>query len=207
MKTMFNAAAATGAAALLVFAGSAQAQTQAPQGFSLGGNVAGVCVLNGPQLVATSSVGRAVEARLKQLQQAVTAELTPEKTAIENEGKSIAAAAKAATTAAQQQPLQARAQTLDNRANAYQQKAQLRSAELQATSQKALQRINAEAVPVVRQVAAQKSCGVVLDSSAVIEANPAMDITPAVIAGLNAKIQTVAFERENLAAQAARPQQ
>lgn len=207
MKTIFNAAAAVGVSATLAFAGSAQAQAQAPQGFSLAGNVAGVCVLNGPQLVATSAVGKSVEARLKQLQQAVTSELTPEKTAIENEGKSLSAAAKAATTPAQQQPLQARAQTLDNRANAYQQKASLRSAELQATSQKALARINSEAVPVVRQVGAQRSCGVILDSSAVIEANPSMDITAAVIAGLNAKIQTFSFERENLAAQAARPQQ
>lgn len=206
MKIISVGGALLSAVASLAVAGGASAQS-APQGYSLTGQAPGVCVLNGRQLVGTSAVGKAVDARLKQLQQAVAAELTPEKNSIENEDKAISAAAKTATTAAQQQPLQARAQALSNRAGAYQQKAQIRSAEMAATEQKALARINNEAVPVVRQVAGQRNCGVIIEASAVVEANPALDITPAVVSGLDAKITTFDFQRENLAAQAARPAQ
>lgn len=198
MKTSFIGAAALGAAALFALAGSAQAQ-----GYGLSGSAAGVCVLNGNQLVATSAVGKAVDARLKQLQAQVTSELTPEKTSIENDIKALQTAYAAATTAAARQPLQAREQALNTRANTYQQKVSQRQAEMQATTQKALQRISTEANPLIRQVGSQRACGVILDSGSVIDANPAMDITTAAVAALDAKITTFTFNRETVAAQAA----
>jgi outer membrane protein len=52
--------------------------------------------------------------------------------------------------------------------------------------------------PVVRQVFAQRSCSVLLDGNALVYPAPAMDITSAVIAGLNAKVQTFSFDREHI---------
>lgn len=208
MKSISFGAVALGAAATLALASGANAQAQgAPQGYSLSANAPGICIVDTAEVIATSAVGKAVAARMNQLTTQVNSELNPEKTALDNERKSIDAAAKAATTQAQIQPLQQRQQAWTNRANALQQKAVLREAELRATEQKAVNRISTEAVPVLRQVAAQRSCAVLINSAAVVEANPSMDITAGVIAGLNAKIQTFAFERENLAAQAARPAQ
>jgi outer membrane protein len=39
---------------------------------------------------------------------------------------------------------------------------------------------------------------VIVSSDALIVGNPAMDVTESVIAGVNAKIQTITFDREHL---------
>jgi outer membrane protein len=52
--------------------------------------------------------------------------------------------------------------------------------------------------PLIRQAYQQKNCSVLLQRSAIVIANPAMDITPQVVAALNAKITTFAFDRERL---------
>ena len=205
MTTKLFSAVALGAVA--AFALTAPASAQSGGNFGLTGAAPGVCLINSGVLISQSAVGKAVDARLKQLAAAVSSELSPEKTAIENEDKSLTAAAKAATTAAQQQPLQQRAQALGNRVNNYQQKASQREAELRATRDKALSRIGTEAQPVIRQVANTKACGVVLDTQGVLDANASADITAGVVTALNARISTFTFERENLAAQAGRPAQ
>jgi outer membrane protein len=52
--------------------------------------------------------------------------------------------------------------------------------------------------PLIYQVYQQKGCSVLLQRTAVVIANPAMDLTPQVIAALNAKITQFAFDRERL---------
>ncbi|MND06344.1 Outer membrane protein (OmpH-like) [compost metagenome] len=56
---------------------------------------------------------------------------------------------------------------------------------------------------MIKAAYVQRACSVLLERDAVMLANPAMDITDAVIAGLNARIKTFAFDRERLDAQPA----
>src|SRR5205085_7224714 len=70
--------------------------------------------------------------------------------------------------------------------------------ELQATEQKALNRIGTEMDPLVRTAYQQKGCSLLVNRQAVVIGNPAMDITPAVVTALNAKITQFAFDRERL---------
>lgn len=191
-----TAAAAAGALAL---SGSALAQTAAPaapaSGAIPGGPaINGVCVINIENAIGASTVGKYVGTRMQQLVGQVKAELSGEQTAIETEGKTL----EASRATLDQNALEQRAAALQVRYNAYQRKAQLRDRELSATEQKAISRIGQEMDPVVRVVYQQKNCGLLLQSNAVVFANPAMDITPQVVAGLNGKITQFAFDREHL---------
>ena len=176
-------AAAPAAAAAAPAAGS-----NAPLG---GPVIPGVCIFSNAQLVQQSAVGRAVLARLQQLQQAVRTELQPEQTAIQNEARAVQALPAGAARTQREQALATRAQ-------AYQQRATIRGRELELTEQKALGRIATEAEPVVRQVYTQRNCGLLLDRNAVFGGNQQMDVTQAVMTALNARIQTFSFERERL---------
>ena len=201
MKNILMGATVLGAASLLlVSSGSAQTSD-----YGLTGNIPGMCVVSSGSLLEDSSVGKAIDARLKVLVGQVRAELQSEGTAIETERNAIETAAKSATTPAAQAPLQKRAQALQQRFDAYQQKTQLREAEMRQTSNKALAKVSEAARPLIRVVGNQKNCGVVLDNSAVADANPSMDITAAVVTQLNAKLPTMTFERERITPSATTP--
>jgi outer membrane protein len=206
MKINLFTAAALGAVTALSFAQAAGAQAAQPPVFGLTASAAGVCVVSSAALLGDSSVGTSIENRMKQLVSAVNAEVSTEQTAIETEKKSIEAAAKAATTPAQQGPLQTRAQALQTRFDNLQRKAQQRDAELRQTQAKAVGRVGDAARPLIRSVANSKNCGLVLDSNSVADANPAMDITSAVVQQLNSNLPSITFDREHLDTPAAAPQ-
>jgi Skp family chaperone for outer membrane proteins len=182
--------------AALAGAGAASAQAQpaaaARPAPSLSGNVAGVCFHNQAQVIQTSAVGRAVQTRLQQLIQQTEGELTPQRNALRTEAQTL--------NAAKPQPNDPRIAAHQQKTQTFLTLAQQRERELQATEQKVIQRINTESEPVILQVAQQKQCGVVLSRNAAVLINNANDITPQVIAALNAKITTFSFNRETLAA-------
>lgn len=166
---------------------------------SPGPAIAGVCVLDEQRAVLQSSAGRAYAARMQQLGQVVDAELRPQRTIIETEANTLNTQQASLTPEVRQQ----RAQALQTRANGYQQLAQTRQAELGATQEKQLRRIAAEMQPVVSQVYVQRTCGLLIDKAGVVYNNPVMEITDAVIAGLNARLPTLTFDRERAPAAAA----
>ena len=51
---------------------------------------------------------------------------------------------------------------------------------------------------MIRASYQQARCSLLIQRDAVVLANPAMDITPSVITGLNAKITQFSFDRERL---------
>lgn len=154
----------------------------------------GVCILDNQRAIGTSSVGRAVQTRLQQLGQQVSAELQPQQTALQTEESAIRTAAQAAGNTPNP-ALQTRYQTFQQRVTAYDQLVRTRQAEMQATEQQQLQRIAVELQPVVNQVYGQRGCGILIERGSIVAANPAMDITDGVVQGLNARIQTLTFER------------
>lgn len=207
MSTYKTAFATAGAAALLAFASAAAAQAPAAPAaarpatpaaaapaMTHGPAIPGVCVVNGERILVESAVGKAVAARLQQLSNVVRAELTAEQDALVKDAQAFQTAR--ATLA--QDAIDKRDADLQVRNNALQRKAEQRQRELQATQQKAFGRITTELEPVEIQVYQQRQCSMLLAAEAVMASNPAMDITPVVITALNARIQTLTFERERL---------
>ncbi|KQV57150.1 MULTISPECIES: OmpH family outer membrane protein [unclassified Caulobacter] len=194
----FLSAAASSVVALAI-ASSASAQTAAPAApaapaVTHGSVLPGVCIFSYQRAVGQSQVGKAVNARLGTIAQQVNAELSGERTALENESKALDA--KKATTA--QDALEQQAATLQAKANAWQRKGQLRQKEVEVTEQKALARVSQELDTPIKQVYQAQKCSLLLDRESVMLANPAMDITDAVVAALDARIKTLTFDRERL---------
>ena len=205
MKTTATAAAAIALAALAHGAADAQARAaarptaaapaSAPQSLPQGPAIPGLCVVSQERAVAASFAGRAASERLRQLNAQVTAELKPEQDAIEAEAKTFQAQQAALTPEQRQQ----RGTALQARASAYEQKAQLRQREMQATQQKALQRIGTELNPVLQSLYGARGCSLLLSTeSAVLASNTGFDLTDAAIAQLNARLPSISFDRERL---------
>lgn len=180
-------------AALAQAAKPAPAPAAAPA-VTHGPAVPGVCVLSIEGAIGASSVGKYVSTRMEQIITQVNSELNGEKTSIDNEAKTL----DGQRTTLDATALEQRAAALQVRANGLQRKASLRDREVQATQQKALARVGQELDPIIRQVYQQRQCSLLVSRDALVIANPAMDITPAVITGLNAKIVQFAFDRERL---------
>lgn len=198
---------ACAAAVALTAASGAFAQAAAPAAAAApamthGPALPGVCVVSIENAIGASTVGKYVDSRIQQIVAQVNAELNGEKTAIDTDAKALDA--RRATL--DQNSLEQQAAALQVRANALQRKAQLRDREVQATEQKAVGRIGQEMEPLIRQVYQQKQCSLLLQRTAVVIANPAMDITPLVITALNGKITQFAFDRERLDQQTGAPQ-
>ena len=184
---------AASATAAFFFASSAMAQTApAAAAVTHGAAIPGICYLSTQEALGTSTVGRHVNTRMQQLIQAVNTELQPEQTAIETEARNLQSPSLDAAAR------QTRGTALQTRLNNFQTRADQRQRELEATQQKALARVLQEMDPIAKQQYQSRRCALLLDRQGVMLGNPAMDLTPAVIQGLNARIQTFAFERERL---------
>jgi outer membrane protein len=190
---------AAGASAIAALAAATAAFAQAPAAApppSHGAPIAGVCVVDLDQVVATSTVGKYVQQRLQQIQQQANAEVNGENTQIQNDARAL----DAQRATLDQTTFEQRGTAIQVRANALQRKVQQRERELQVTEQRAVARVLQESEPPLRQAYQQKGCSLLLNHQAVLGAffNPAMDITPQVVTALNAKITQFAFERERL---------
>jgi outer membrane protein len=182
-------------------AGSAAAQTPAAKAASTpapaiaqGPAIPGVCILSVDQAIAQSTVGQYVKTRLQQLAQVVSAELQPEDAKLTADAKDFQA--KAATLDATSR--QTQGQALQTRATAFQQKYELRQREMQATQEKAINRVAQELDPIAQQIYQQRRCSILMNRQSILIANPDMDLTAAAVSGLNAKIQQFPFDREHL---------
>ena len=187
---------AIGAFALAsLVASTAVAQTQGPQ--NPGPNIPGVCVYFNQRLLATSTAGQAVQARMEQLATEVQGELSPYATTIQNEITSLQQGGQAADPdGARRTALQARiqeAQTLE----------QTRQDELRYTLSEQRRLISAAVEPILVAVYQERGCGILIDRESVFILNPAMDVTDVVIERLNSQLPTLSFNRLPVPAQAA----
>jgi outer membrane protein len=203
MTTSKSAAAFAGVLAIAAFApmvAQAQAQASPPTGPA----IPGMCILSQEALVFTSTVGKFVATRLTQLNQAAQAEVNSQTTALQADEKAF----EAARSGLSGDQLQQRGAALQARERDLERTVQVRREEMNQTAQKAQKRILTEAQPIFQSAVREHNCSVVLSGTDVLVAETAMDITPTVIAGLNAKITQFEFEREHLdQAAAAAPSQ
>jgi Skp family chaperone for outer membrane proteins len=158
--------------------------------------ITGYCVFSLNEVIGGSKVGQAVVARLKVLGSQVNAELEPEATSIQTDERALESQQASLDAAT----LQARRANLELRISNFQKREQLRQQEIQATQQKQFGVIVKELDPIVRDVYQQRNCALLVDADqgGVRILNPAMDLSPQFVAGLDAKIQTLTFDREHL---------
>ncbi len=157
--------------------------------------IPGICMFSEERAVSGSKAGQAANARMVQLRAQVQAELAPEGTSLQTDVRAFQASRGTATAS----DIETKGKALQARVEAFQQKDQLRNQELQATGEKALQRIRTELDPVVRNVYQARNCSLLLNADqAVFGANPAMDITTAVATQLDTKVPTITFDREHI---------
>ncbi|WP_296598259.1 OmpH family outer membrane protein [Phenylobacterium sp.] len=207
----FKTFAVAGSALALALSGAAPAFAQQPAAaapapaaaaaapaVTHGPPVPGLCIVSVENAIGASTVGKYVNTRLQQLVAQVNAELNAEKTALDNDAKAL----DGQRATLDQNTFEQRAAALQVRGNALQRKAQLRDQEIQATEQKAINRVGVEMEPLIRQAYQQKQCSILINRNSIILGNPAADITPAVVTALNAKITQFAFDRERLDQQA-----
>lgn len=187
---------AIGAVALAAFtATAASAQTAGPQ--NPGPAIPGVCVYFNQRLLAQSTVGQAVQARMEQLAQEVRGELQPYATSIQTEMTALQQGQ--ATIPADQ--MQQRRQALQQRLQEAQQLEQTRDGELRYTLSEQRRLISAAVEPILVQVYQERGCGIMIDRESVFIMNPAMDVTDLVIQRLNTSLPTLSFNRLPVPAQ------
>jgi len=186
------------ASLLVVSAGAGVAQTAetAPLG---GPALPGICLLSQQAVLTNAKVGAAATARLKQIADQVQAEINAARTPLLAEAQTL----KAQGASLKPADLQAREQSLASRAQALEQTVAQRQREIEATRRKALDRVANEAQPVIAAAYKARGCGLLFDRNVVLGGNMSVDLTPAVVQGLDAKITTITFEREILPTQAA----
>jgi Skp family chaperone for outer membrane proteins len=196
MMTRKSGAAFAGALAIAALAPMVTyAQAAAPAASPpTGPAIPGMCVLSQEAVVFTSTVGKYVATRLQQLNSTAQAELTASASALQADGKAFDAARSGLSQEQQQQ----RGSALQARATELERTAQIRREELSQTAQKAQARILQEASPIFQQAVRSHNCSIVMSGTGVLVAETTMDITPTVIAGLNAKITQFTFDREHL---------
>jgi outer membrane protein len=196
MMTKKSGAAFAGVLAIAVLTPMmTQAQGAAPAAAPpTGPAIPGMCVLSQEAVVFTSTVGKYVATRLQQLNSAAQAEITSDTTTLQADEKAF----EAARAGLSQEQLQQRAAALAGRERDLERTVSVRREEMNQTAQKAQARILQEASPIFQQAVRSHNCSIVLSGTGVLVAETSMDITPTVIAGVNAKITQFEFEREHL---------
>lgn len=194
------ATVATSAAAQSMPGASAPAQIQpAPP---LGGPVvAGVCLLSREAIFANAAAGKAASARLQELTRAAQGEIEQQRAPLEKEARTLES--QRASLSADQ--FSQRSAALAQRYQTMQQQVAHASREIEATRAKVLEQISTAAQPVIAQAYRQKNCGLLLDRNTALGGNFANDLTAEVVRGLDARLQTISFERERLPQQSAAP--
>jgi Skp family chaperone for outer membrane proteins len=155
--------------------------------------VPGVCLISQTAVLQTSKAGVAAAARMKQLSDQAQAEVNAESAVLQSDFRALDAIKKIKPA-----DKAARSQVLNQRLQALQQKAALRTREIETTRQKATARIAAEVPAIVPAIYKAHGCGLLFEKASVLAGNMGGDLTPEVIAALDAKMPTLTFDKEVL---------
>ena len=161
----------------------AQAQT------SLGGKVAGVCMLSRDQVLAQSKVGQAASERMQQLAQQAGAAVKKARDPLQSDIQQFQQQAQSM----QPQQREEKQKQLQQRMAQVQQEAQEYDQRLRITRAQAMSRIGNEIGPLLSGIYKRQGCGVLLDRDSVLGGNEANDLTDDVVKALDAKMSTISF--------------
>ncbi|HEY1427098.1 MAG TPA: OmpH family outer membrane protein [Caulobacteraceae bacterium] len=166
-------------------------------GLNYGAAIPGFCVYSEGQILGQSRVGQAIQARMKMLATDVNAELKPEADAIQTEQKTLEASA----STMDQATLRQRGEAWQTRVSTFEKRANQRNEELKQTQAKEVHDVETTYLqPVLSQLFQQNRCSVLIEreQAGIAAVNPAMDFTGQAVSGLDARIQTITFDRVHL---------
>lgn len=202
MSDFTNRAMLAAAAALVLPLAAAPVSAQG--GAAMGGPVVpNVCMLSREAVIANTKVGVFAANRVKQLADQAQAEIEADKRPVDVEAQAFRA--NAAKMTPEQREAQQRA--INAKYAPIQAKAELRQREIDRTRAKAIDAIGVQVQPAINAAYTAKNCGLLIDRNSVLGGNMANDLTAAVVAAVDAKIQTMDIQRENLSGQPATPGQ
>ena len=165
------------------------AQTAGPA--NPGPVIPGVCVFFNQRLLAQSTAGQAVQARMEQLSQEVQGELTPYATSIQTEIQTLQTSGASLPEAERN----SRSQALQRRIQEAQQLEQTRDNELRYTLSEQRRLISVAVEPILVAIYQERGCGILLSRESVFMMNPAMDVTDLAIQRLNSALPSLNFNR------------
>ena len=145
--------------------------------------VAGLCLLSQEGLISRSKAGQAATARLQEMQRKAQTDLAAEQARLQARGRALEA--KRATTAPLQ--LEAEGKALNQKMQALQAEAGDKQRELEAAKGAAYGAVIKQAEPLVSLAYAEHSCGLLMAREAVYTGNLDNDLTPEVIAAMDAQ--------------------
>ncbi len=162
-----------------------------------------VVVMEYERVLATSLAGRDVEAKLRQIAEQMQGELRPEQTAIQTEAQNLqqATQGRSQEQISRDNNLQSRIQALNTRSEAFRQQQVTKARDLEFTRQQALNALNQQLEPIVREVMNARRASAVLDGNAVHLAAENADITQDVISRLDQRVRTINVTRQTAPAQ------
>lgn len=176
-------------------AGASQGQTPTPAPSGLGGPaIAGVCLLSREAVFANAKVSLAANARLQQITQEAQAEVDALRKPIDDE---LASFEREASRLSADQRKQ-RQDALNARLLPVRTLADQRSREVELTRTRIIARISDEAQPAIARVYTAKRCGLLFDRNSALGGNFTNDLTADVVKDLDARIQTISFNRETI---------
>jgi Skp family chaperone for outer membrane proteins len=195
MPRSLLAIAVLAATAGLAFVPAAPAQAAATGADALGGKpVPGVCLLSREAVFANAKVGQAASQHLKQLADQAKAQLDNQRAPLQKDVQDFQKKAPSLSEAQRKQ----QGEALQQRMESFQNQAGELNERIQLTRSKVMQRIGAEAEPVVAGAYKSHGCGLLLNRDAVLGGNVQNDLTADVIQGLDRKITTMSFNLEPL---------
>ena len=195
-RTITAALAALAASTTLAYAAPEPAPPAAPKVQPpLGGPlIKGVCLLSEDVVLRDAKVSIYANKRLQQLKDQAQAEVNAARAPIDADYKVFQADApkgQAADIEKRRLAIQARYQTV-------QEMTDQRNREIEATRVKAVARISVELQPVVAAVYKARGCGLLFNRNAVLGGNLGGDLSDDVVKGLDARLTSFTFDRENL---------
>lgn len=152
-------------------------------------SVPGVCMLSRGAVLANSKVGKAADARLKQIAQQVRSQLDNQRKPLDQSVQQFQQKAKSLSDSQRQTQQQA----LQERMQKFQTQAKQQDARIRLTRNQATQRIAKELDPLVAVIYKKHSCGILLDRDSVLGGNPQNDLTSEAVSALDKKMSTISF--------------
>jgi Skp family chaperone for outer membrane proteins len=154
-----------------------------------GPTIAGLCVLDRQRVFNTSKVGKEANDRYKDLRAAAQNTVSGEEAKIVGDAKILQGQKASLAPAAFTDKIN----DINKRYQDLRSEATQRGQALEATRQQVVGQISQAAQSVIVSVYRDRHCGLLVDQSSILAGNPAMNVTDAVIAALDAKGVSVAL--------------
>jgi len=187
--------------ALLIGSASFTAPTAAAQGSN-------VIAIDEVKILRESKAGKDMATKLNNIETQMNNELTPERTTLQNEGKTLDGKlqGKSREQVNADAALVSELNAYQAKASAFAAKAQKASQEFSLTERVALATFNKALEPVLLQVIQEKNAQLVVSKSSVVYSADSIDATALVIQKLDAATPTLAVTRQKIPDQPANPQ-